>query len=141
MDLEKLADPFGFGVGPGTSEEAADPKEPIPTSEHAAGEQVLDQTDGVNVVAPDAEARSSDLDPAMHLQDAPGTWLGEGDAEAAGEAELPPRGAVGEQRRSGHLISAPCGQAARAGATHWAGAGRCPARCTGWRATARGVTP
>lgn len=96
MSLDRLIDPFGFGLA---ANEPRDPGEatnaPMPSPEGEAQAELAAQAEagaGVDIMMPTKDADSSDLSPVMRLQDTPDTWL---DAPAdpeqgnAGDADAP----------------------------------------------------
>jgi hypothetical protein len=79
-----LLDPYG--LPPATPpERLPDEEEELVTADHVEEEELASEAPSVEVLEPGEDVAISDLDPAMRLQDAPNTWLG--DDEAPPEAE------------------------------------------------------
>ena len=74
-----LLDPYGLdGASPSPSAEAE--AEAQTQAIHAAEQALAQQAPIVEQVIPAADGSTSDMDPALHLQDAVTTWLDSGDA-------------------------------------------------------------
>lgn len=79
-----LLDPFG--LPPATPpERLPDEEEELVTADHVEEEELASEAPSVEVLEPEEEVTSSDFDPAMRLQDAPNTWLGDDDAPPEAE--------------------------------------------------------
>lgn len=81
-----LLDPYG--LPPATEPESLpDEDGQITTPDHVEEEQLAREANGVERMEPGQDQASSDLDPAMRLQDAPNTWLGGDDTPPEAEQE------------------------------------------------------
>lgn len=81
--MDNSVDPYG--LGPSTPEPpAADSQEPILPPEYAEEVERAGDATSVEPDTPDLDADSSDLDPALRMQEAPGTWSGADDASQQG---------------------------------------------------------